>query len=148
MKKSMKYKGYLGSVEVSFEDDCLHGKVLFINDSIIYEGSTPSELEQQFKAAVSDYIAFCKEVEKDPQKPFSGSFNVRVSATVHEQAAKESYLLGLSLNEFVKTAIEEKIQATLPPAPISHFHITLSGQETITNLPGEETIWHTSQISH
>jgi len=52
----LSHNGYTGSVEVSFEDNCLHGRVLFIDDLITYEGATAEELLVSFNAAVDHYI--------------------------------------------------------------------------------------------
>ena len=38
------YKTYIGSIEVSVEDECLHGKILFIDDLITYEANTVQEI--------------------------------------------------------------------------------------------------------
>ena len=40
MKNVLKYKGFLGSIEVSIEDGIMHGKLLYINDLITYEANT------------------------------------------------------------------------------------------------------------
>jgi len=55
--KLLRYKGYYGSVEVSTEDNCLFGKLEFINPLVNYEGESVRELESSFKAAVNDYLA-------------------------------------------------------------------------------------------
>lgn len=73
--KPMSYKGYLGSIEASVEDACLHGKLLFIDDLITYEGDTVPALVDAFRAAVDDYLAYCEETGKQANKTFSGSFN-------------------------------------------------------------------------
>ena len=57
--KALDYKGYLGSIEVSIEDNCLHGKLLGISDVIGYEGQTIKELTKAFMEAVEDYIEVC-----------------------------------------------------------------------------------------
>lgn len=75
--KSLKHKGYVGSSNISLEDNCLYGKIEFINDLVTYEGQTPEELKAAFIEAVDDYIETCKELEQAPEKPFKGSFNVR-----------------------------------------------------------------------
>ena len=49
--KVLDYKDYLGSVEVSIEDNCLHGKLLGTSDVIGYEGQTITELTKAFKKA-------------------------------------------------------------------------------------------------
>lgn len=101
-----KYKGYLGSADFDFESGVLHGKILFIQDTVIYEGQTLQELEQNFQQAVDEYLATCAELNRDPQKPFSGTFNVRVSTQLHQQAAHRAVSQGVSLNELVSDAME------------------------------------------
>ena len=60
---TMNYKGYIGSIEVSEEDNCLFGKVLDLpsDTAITYEGETVAELKADFEGAVDDYLAYCKE---------------------------------------------------------------------------------------
>ena len=72
------YKGFTGSIEISVDDDCLFGKILYIDDLVNYFAKTPKELEIEFKKAVDDYLAFCKSEGVSPNKPFSGSSNVPV----------------------------------------------------------------------
>ena len=111
MKNSVdiKYKDYVGSVEVSVEDECLHGKILFINDLITYEGQTISELRTAFQEAVDRYLEYCKKTNTPPNKPYSGSFNVRIGPELHMQAAKCASRTGKNLNEFVKKAVQDAI---------------------------------------
>ena len=56
----LSYKDYTGSIEVSFEDNCLHGRVLFIEDIVTYEGETVDDLATSFKDAVDRYVTYCK----------------------------------------------------------------------------------------
>lgn len=105
----LKYQGYSGSVEVSMEDDCLHGKILFIADLVTYEAETLSGLKREFQEAVDDYIEMCKEVGKEPNKPMSGTFNVRVGTELHRKAALIAVQEGVNLNTLVKKAIENYV---------------------------------------
>ena len=79
----LEYKGYSGSIEYSTEDDLLYGKVLGIRGLISYEGVTGKDLENDFKEAIDSYLADCASKNTKPEKPFKGSFNVRISATLH-----------------------------------------------------------------
>ena len=54
------YKGYTGSVFFSVEDDCLHGRILDIDDLITYEGETVGEIKRSFRYEVDRYISFRK----------------------------------------------------------------------------------------
>lgn len=118
------HQGYIGSVVVDFEDNTLHGKVLFINDLITYEAASPDALQQEFEAAVEDYIDTCKELGKSPDKAFSGSFNVRVEPLLHRRAAIEAKINNISLNEIVKSALEEKLSKSNHFHHHTHNHIT------------------------
>lgn len=103
---AMAYKGYLGSVEYSSEDNCLFGKVLFIRSLLSYEGQSVSELEADFRKAVDEYLADCKERGWTPEKPFKGSFNVRVSSDVHRKLAMAAAKRGESLNKYISEVLE------------------------------------------
>jgi predicted HicB family RNase H-like nuclease len=74
----MEYKGYQGSIEVSLEDNVLHGKILHIVDLVTFEAQTPDGLRQAFEGEVDEYLTFCEEEGVAPDKPFKGTFNVRV----------------------------------------------------------------------
>ena len=59
MNNTMEYKGYIGSVEFSEADQILFGKVQGIRSLISYEGTTVSELINDFHGAVDNYLALC-----------------------------------------------------------------------------------------
>lgn len=107
--KYLEYKGYTGSIEYSTEDGLLYGKVLGIRGLISYEGETGKNLEVDFKEAIDLYLADCKESGKSPEKPFKGSFNVRIPATLHQKAALLAMEAKTSLNNFVAEAIRYRI---------------------------------------
>jgi predicted HicB family RNase H-like nuclease len=107
--KNLEYKGYTGTIEYSKEDGLLHGKVLGIRGLISYEGNTGKELEADFIAAIDSYIADCKKDSVAPEKPFKGSFNVRISPKLHRKAALLAMEDRMSLNSFVAESIRQKI---------------------------------------
>jgi predicted HicB family RNase H-like nuclease len=107
--KNLEYKGYTGSIELSKEDDLLYGKVLGIRGLISYEGKTGKELEEDFKEAIDTYLIDCKKEGLAPEKPFKGSFNVRISAELHKKAAILAMEEKMSLNNFVAESIRERI---------------------------------------
>lgn len=88
----------------------MFGKVAFIRDLVTYEAENLKALEREFQASVDDYLIFCAERGKAPNKPLKGSFNMRVTPGLHRaavMAAGEN-----SLNAFVGDAIREKLQRT------------------------------------
>lgn len=110
MSNQFTYKGYSGSCLSSIEDECLHGRILFITDLITYEGNTIPELRASFEMAVDDYLNYCKETGKQAEKPYSGSFNVRIPPELHKELAKRASRHGMTINEFVKHAIEKEVK--------------------------------------
>lgn len=106
------YKGYYGDAHCDTRAQILHGKIQFINDLVTYEADTPEALEAEFRAAVDDYLATCEELNKQPDKPFKGSFNIRISPELHRKAAVRALMAAVSLNEWVELAIQERIEQT------------------------------------
>lgn len=109
MMNTITYKGYTGSVEISEEDNCLFGKVLFIRSLLSYEGQTLEEIKKDFKGVVDEYLEDCKEREIEPEKPFKGSFNVRVRPAIHRGLAIAAAKRGESLNKYVSEVLESAI---------------------------------------
>ena len=103
------YKDYVGSVEFSEEDAVFHGKVVGIKSLISFEGDSVSTLIEDFHNAVDEYLDFCAENGKEPEKPFKGSFNVRIGAELHRKAAMSASAKGVSLNAFVEDAIRKTV---------------------------------------
>lgn len=110
----MKYKGYHG--HVTFDEDAMlfHGEVVGLKDVITFQGTSVDELEQAFKDSVDEYLNFCKELGRSPEKPYSGKLILRLPQDVHEKAAYEAKRNGQSLNAWIKQGIEHLI--SLSPA--------------------------------
>ena len=109
MNNIMKYKGYRASASYSEEDGCFIGKVLGIGDTLIFDGDTVSELKQMFHESIDDYLEMCRETGKQPDREYRGTFNVRVTPQAHGAAVRRAEEMGISLNQFVAEAIQEKL---------------------------------------
>lgn len=105
----MKYKGYQGHVTYDEEAKLFHGEVIGLRDVITFQGTSVEELEQAFKDSVDEYLDFCKELGRSPEKPFSGKLILRLPPKIHERAAFEAKSHGLSLNAWIKQTIQQKI---------------------------------------
>lgn len=111
MNNTMEYKDYIGSIEFSEEDCIFYGKVQGVRALISYEGTTAQELVDDFHYAVDDYLALCKAEGKEPEKAYKGSFNVRISPQLHQQAAVYAISQQISLNSVVENAIRSYMAA-------------------------------------
>ena len=107
---TLTYKGYIGSVSFSPEDEMFWGKLEHINDLITFESDNAHDLKRVFEEVVDDYIAFCNEKGIKPEKPFKGSFNVRLKPSVHERAYIKAIQSGMSLNKFIETTLDKEMK--------------------------------------
>lgn len=128
-KELLKYKGYLGSYDISIEDNILHGKIECIRDLVTFEAETPALFQSEFEAAVERYLETCKTLNKEPNKSYSGTFNVRVGSERHKQL----HVLQLenkhkSINETVCSLIDRATELAKDSATHNHYHVKVSDQ--------------------
>lgn len=105
--KTVTYKGYQASVD--FEDGTLFVKVLHISDLLVAECDKASEVEATAQALINDYIETCRELGRNPEPPFKGSFNIRMTPDQHRKVAIAAAEEGKSLNAWVCNAVTEKL---------------------------------------
>ena len=104
------YKGYSARPEYSAEDRIFYGTILGISDLVDFQSENAKDLEEQFHKAVDEYLEFCKEIGKEPQKEYNGLFNVRISPELHRQLSQFAQAEGVSLNKAVEQAIRAMVQ--------------------------------------
>ena len=124
---TMTYKGYAARIEFSSEDGCFIGHIAAINDVVGFHGDSVSELRQAFEEAVDDYLETCEELGKDPNNPCSGQFQVRITPEMHRDVVRAAYKSGMSMNEFFKTAVAEKLEKQ---TAVRHVHERKRIQDT------------------
>jgi len=106
MSNMLEYKGYHAKIEFDSEDLCIRGKIEGINDLITFESESTTEIEQEFHDAVDDYLIFCEEAGKEPDKEYKGSFNVRIKPELHKDLALYALRNNISLNAAVEKAVD------------------------------------------
>ncbi|WP_298919781.1 type II toxin-antitoxin system HicB family antitoxin [uncultured Nostoc sp.] len=97
----MTYNGYTASVEIDVEAGILFGQVLDINDVITFKAKTVDEARQEFQNSVDDYLAFCKELGEEPDKPFSGKLPFRTTPEHHRKIFIAAKKAGKSINAWM-----------------------------------------------
>lgn len=105
MKNILEYKGYHTRIEFDAESYVLRGKIEGIKDLVNFECTEINEVEKEFHNAVDEYLEFCKEVGKEPDKEYKGTFNVRISPELHKKLAIVAFKKGDTLNSTVEKAI-------------------------------------------
>ena len=109
MSSLLSYKNYNGTVEYSKEDNCLFGKVIGIKSLLSYEGDSVKELERDFQNVIDTYLEDCEERNIEPEQPYKGTFNVRISPELHRNIAVYAIEHGKSLNAVVEEAIGKMV---------------------------------------
>lgn len=104
------YKGYIGQVEFDDEAEIFHGEVINTRDVITFQGSTVAEIKKAFRESVDDYLSFCKKRHEEPEKPFSGKFNLRLDPELHREVFIAAKRHKMSLNQWIAEAIKHHIQ--------------------------------------
>lgn len=110
MTNRLEYKGFSADIQFSLEDEALIGKVLDIDSLILFSATDIDGLKREFHQSVDEYLEHCRVAGVAPEKPCKGSFNVRIGTDLHRQAATLARSKGLSLNEFVRDAVDSKVQ--------------------------------------
>lgn len=105
----MKHKGYTGHVAYDEEGKIFHGEVLGIKDVVTFQGTNVEEIEKAFKDSVEDYLAFCKERGEEPDKPFSGKFNLRIPPDLHAKLSIAAHIHGESLNSYITKMLQRSV---------------------------------------
>lgn len=103
----MEYKGYLaGPISYDPEERTFSGIVAGLRDVIHFEGSNADELEASFKGGIDDYLAFCAEEGRPPEKAYSGQVLLRTKPELHRKAAMRAAAEGMSLSEWISRQIK------------------------------------------
>lgn len=106
MGNVMEYKGYHTKVSFDAESLTLHGKIEGIRDFVNFEADSLEAVEAEFHSAVDEYLEFCAEVGKTPDKEYRGTFNIRISPALHRELSLEADKKDVSMNQLVENAIE------------------------------------------
>ena len=105
----MEYKGYTALVEYDDSARAFHGRLLGIRDVVNFEADTVDDLEAEFRASVDDYLEFCAELGREPQRPYSGRFIVRIDPALHQQIHTLAQISSVSMNQWVASTLASSV---------------------------------------
>lgn len=109
MKNTMLYRGYTASLDFNPDDNILAGRVLDIDDIIVFHGESVAEFTRAFHEAVDDYICACEKLGQTPEKPASGRLMLRIDPVVHAAALKAAAHTGQSLNRWAERVLRQAV---------------------------------------
>jgi predicted HicB family RNase H-like nuclease len=107
----MRYGDYLAEIDFEEESKLFHGRVVNIRDVVNFYGGSAKKLLTEFRRSVEEYVAVCREEGIEPNKPYSGRFNVRLPPDLHRAVAETSAQEGKSLNAWVADELARAVEA-------------------------------------
>ncbi len=99
------YRGYTAVLEVDVPSGTIVGHVIGIRDELVFQGQTAEEAVAGFHRTVDYYLARLAEEGVEPERPFSGRFNVRIDSETHRALVLDAEARRISLNDVVKRAL-------------------------------------------
>jgi predicted HicB family RNase H-like nuclease len=94
--------------------DAFHGRIVGLQDVVTFQGVSPEELRREMAESVEDYLEFCAEVGKEPERPCRGEFLIRTTPELHRAVAVEAEASGMSLNAWVAATITSVVKENRP----------------------------------
>jgi predicted HicB family RNase H-like nuclease len=102
---TMTHDGYVALVELDEEAGFFHGEVINTTDVLTFQGRTPDELKAAFADTIADYVQWCRERGKEPERPYSGHFTLRLAPELHRRVATAAARERKSVNAFIAEAL-------------------------------------------
>ena len=78
------YKGYRTNVEFDEEEKYYYGKLEGIRDLVNFGTDFEDKIVEEFHAAVDDYIEYCNDIGKEPNREVSNDLNLQVNSRMYE----------------------------------------------------------------
>lgn len=110
MNNLLKYKNFTAKVEFSADDNLFVGKLIDIDDEVMFEAETVDGLKQSFEEAVDFHIEICKKENKRLKKSYNGNILFRFPSELHAEIAAAAARNGKSINEFGKEVFESVLK--------------------------------------
>jgi predicted HicB family RNase H-like nuclease len=107
------YRGYHAQITYDPSADAFHGRVLGMQDVISFYGRTPDELRKEMKAAVEDYIAWCRQEGDKPEKSWAGKLTLRADEDVRRRVRIAAAARGQSVNAWINQVIDRESRKVL-----------------------------------
>ena len=106
----LKYKNYVGMVEVDAEAGVLHGTVIGTRDVVTFEADTVRGIAKAFHDSVDDYLDFCRRKNRAPDRPYSGRMVLRMPTELHRKLDTLSRTRRSSINRLAVELLEREVE--------------------------------------
>lgn len=107
----MTVDGYQARIEYDAETDQFRGEILGLNGGADFYGRNPKELRAEFRKSLAVFLKVCREKGIEPRRSYSGRFNLRIPAELHERLAIVAQAEGKSINTVAQEALQQRLAA-------------------------------------
>ncbi len=101
MRNTMEIDGYRAIIEFDPDIDMFRGEFLDLNGGADFYAKDVAGLRREGAISLKVFLDMCREDDVEPQKRFSGKFNLRIPPTLHATIAVAAAAEGKSLNQWV-----------------------------------------------
>ncbi len=98
---------YIATIEYDPDIDLFFGSVINLSSPVTFYGKSTEELKREFKNSIQVYLDVCRDRNLEPERPFSGRFNIRMTPEQHRRYANRAAAEGKSLNSWVIEAMDQ-----------------------------------------
>ncbi len=105
--------GYQAIIEYDRDTDKLQGRFIGLNGSPEFYSRDVEHLRAEGAVALRMFFDRCEELGIEPEKQYSGKFNVRISSHLHASVAAAAAAAGKSLNQWVSECLEANTADTM-----------------------------------
>lgn len=107
----MNVNDYSAKIEYDAELDMFRGEILGLTGGADFYGKNPKELRVEFKKSLNVFLDVCRDKGIEPRRNYSGKFNLRIPAELHEKLAIVAEAEGKSLNTLAQEALSMRLAA-------------------------------------
>jgi predicted HicB family RNase H-like nuclease len=109
MNNVMTISGHRAVIQFDPEIGMFRGEFVGLNGGADFYADSVEGLRREGETSLRVFLDVCQEKGIDPVRTFSGKFQVRIPEELHALAVEAAAARGVSLNQFVQTAIEDEI---------------------------------------
>jgi predicted HicB family RNase H-like nuclease len=107
----MTVEGYQARIEYDPDADLFRGEILGLSGGADFYGKNPRELRAEFKKSLQVFLQVCAEKGIEPQRSYSGKFNLRIPPELHQRLAIVAQAEGKSINSLAQEALIQRVAA-------------------------------------
>jgi predicted HicB family RNase H-like nuclease len=107
-EQTMQYKGYTALVTYTPQDQYYTGKVIGIEHTILFSGSTIEEADANFREMIDDYPDMCADQDVEPNQP-PNEIMVPIPTELYAKASCRAKHEGQTVNSLINHAVEDLV---------------------------------------